>query len=131
MSAKNSAEAVCHMMRTTNCHRVVTQSSLSAITSAVKATFEKEGYSVEFSELPSLQEVFPYFAPTSARNNTVVTPYPVSKRTRSLDDPAIYIHSSGSTGLPKSILWTERIFLQWADTCKCCNMPTHYHLTKS
>ncbi|KAH8102917.1 hypothetical protein BXZ70DRAFT_1057354, partial [Cristinia sonorae] len=117
MSPKNSPEAVCHMLRTTECHRLVMQTSLSSLVAAVKAILDKENYALELVELQPFHEVFPTYSARMEPGTSVTTvsyPPPATPRTR--DDLAIYIHSSGSTGLPKSIGWTERIFLQWANS---------------
>ncbi|TCD62140.1 hypothetical protein EIP91_007292 [Steccherinum ochraceum] len=116
MSPKNSPEAVCHMLRTTKCHRVLSQPSLSALTSAVKATLEEEGHSVQLEELPAFHDIFPTLVSRQVNGDAHVEPYPARNPPRGMDDLVIYIHSSGSTGLPKSIPWTERILLTWADS---------------
>lgn len=106
------------MLQTTGCHRIVTQPSLSALTSAVKSTMEKEDYVVDLVELPALYDIFPSLAPQKIDHRITFAPYPLPLKSRQLDDLAIYMHTSGSTGLPKSIPWTERILLHWADSCR-------------
>lgn len=118
------------MLKTTGCHRIITQASMSPLTSAVRTTLEKEGFHIQLSDLPALQDVFPSLNPVTDDVIPTFTLYPPPKTQRQPDDLAIYIHSSGSTGLPKSIPWTERIFRQWADNCKFvkCTDPDRHSL---
>ena len=105
------------MLKTTGSHCIITQSSLEALTSPVKGALEKEGYSVDFVELPAFHDIYPQFGPRNGNGIAAFVPYPPPETPRKGDDLAVFIHSSGSTGLPKSIPWTERVFLLWADSC--------------
>ncbi|KAH8088917.1 hypothetical protein BXZ70DRAFT_954747 [Cristinia sonorae] len=116
MSPKNSPEAVCHMLKTTHCHRIVTQPSISALVSAVRSILEKQDWVVEVVELPALHDAFPSLSTDPTGQYRDVSPYPPPQIPRQLKDVAFYIHSSGSTGMPKSIPFTEQIVLQWADS---------------
>lgn len=127
MSAKSSPEAVAHMLKTTNCHRIIMQPALSALTGAVQSTLANEEYVVDLVELPDLYEIFPSLGPAKNIDETAFTPYPLPEKPRQPDDLVIYIHSSGSTGLPKSIGWTEKIFLHWTDSCKSTSDSSMQH----
>lgn len=106
------------MLKTTNCHRVIQQASLSALTSMVKESLAAEGYSVELEDLPAFAEIYPGLAVRQGDGHAEFSSYPPPEAPYKASDLAIYIHSSGSTGLPKSIAWTEKIFLLWADSCR-------------
>ena len=106
------------MLKTTNCHRVIQQASLLALTSVVKESLAAEEYSVELEDLPAFAEIYPGLTIRQGDGHAAFSHYPPSKTPHKADDLAIYIHSSGSTGLPKSIAWTEKIFLLWADSCR-------------
>ncbi|KAH8078746.1 hypothetical protein BXZ70DRAFT_658621 [Cristinia sonorae] len=116
MSPKNSPEAVCHMLKATNCHRILMQPSISSLTSAVKATLEKERFQVELIELPELQEVLPSLSPDDPNGHIPVKLYPPPQIQPKANDLTIYIHSSGSTGMPKSIPLTHDTVLDMART---------------
>ncbi|KAJ7625826.1 putative nonribosomal peptide synthetase, partial [Roridomyces roridus] len=61
----------------------------------------------------SFEQIYPHLGHETFRDEFVPYPGPSGVHT-SLDDVAIYLHSSGSTGLPKPIPQTHRILIQWA-----------------
>ena len=117
MSPRNSAVAIVNMMEKTNCHRIISQSSLSSLMNEVLAEVEGKNYAIRVDELPGLYDVFPG---VKAKNrgitydgNTKVEPYP--PRSKPLDENEIvsYLHSSGSTGFPKPIFQTDKTLRSW------------------
>lgn len=53
-------------------------------------------------DLPALSDVFPSL-PNGNHDTHPVAPFPASAKPLNLDDVCLYLHSSGSTGLPKAI----------------------------
>ncbi|KAF8550863.1 acetyl-CoA synthetase-like protein [Imleria badia] len=62
-------------------------------------------------EIPALSYAFPKLGRERASDSFV--PYPCPVLRPDLDSPAIYLHSSGSTGLPKPIPFSHRIQIKW------------------
>ena len=122
MSPRNSAPAVVNMLEKTSCHRVIVNSALAPLMDAVKAELSAKGsdYEVQVDELPDLYEMFPSLHPDKdGREISEVTPYPNVSAEFSLDEPALYLHSSGSTGFPKPIKQTHRTMLEWCHSGMC------------
>ncbi|TFK53343.1 putative aminoadipate reductase [Heliocybe sulcata] len=111
MSNRNSPAAVSHMLQKTSCHRLITTSaSLNSLISGIKADLSAEGYELTIDELPSIYDVFPRLGRETAADP--FTPYPPMTNCKP-DDIIFYIHSSGSTGFPKSIPHSNRTMLGW------------------
>jgi acyl-CoA synthetase (AMP-forming)/AMP-acid ligase II len=109
ISPRNSSTAICHMLKTVSSHRlIVTESSLEALVKDVKEELDSSGYALEIQELPLLIDIYPYLARES--KSDAFEPLPPSSRVESPDDVVLYIHSSGSTGLPKSIPMRNELF---------------------
>lgn len=85
---------------------------------------EEPAFLVDVEEVPSLKSIFPHLG-TESENDPFV-PYPGYSVRPGLSDIAFYLHSSGSTGLPKTIPLTQRNILHWAKLRKlarsCYNM---------
>ncbi|KAF9064552.1 hypothetical protein BDP27DRAFT_1405295 [Rhodocollybia butyracea] len=64
-------------------------------------------YNVAFEEVPALHELFPKLGKETREDP--FNPYPAPLSYPNPDDCAIYLHSSGSTGLPKAIPLTHSI----------------------
>jgi acyl-coenzyme A synthetase/AMP-(fatty) acid ligase len=101
-------------MKKTSCHRIITTSeTLQGLISGVQKEFSTENPQFELliNNIPSIQQVYPKLGAEVA--NDPFTPYPASENPPSLTDTAVYIHSSGSTGLPKAIPITHQMYLEW------------------
>ncbi|GJE92597.1 acetyl-CoA synthetase-like protein [Phanerochaete sordida] len=111
MSPRNSPEAICHMLQSTSCTRIISQDSLSALTEKVRAEMALKGVEMRVADLASLEPAFDGFTRRDTNDTSHVEPYPPPTAPDALQKPALYLHSSGSTGFPKSILSThERLF---------------------
>ncbi|KAF8129542.1 acetyl-CoA synthetase-like protein [Boletus edulis] len=110
VSPRNSAAGVASMMEKTNCSRIVTHDHAHRVLiDSIRREFGGEELTVY--ELPSFHHVFPKLG----RENVVdpFVPYPPALKRPDLDSPAIYMHSSGSTGFPRPIPHSHRIQIQW------------------
>ncbi|KAJ7827451.1 hypothetical protein B0H13DRAFT_2241007 [Mycena leptocephala] len=93
ISPRNSPAAIVHLLRTTSCHRVIS----TCIT-------------LEPLEGLSLLEVYPNLGVEMP--NCPFEPYRAPTNFPALDDVCLYLHSSGSTGLPKAIPQTHRALIE-------------------
>jgi long-subunit acyl-CoA synthetase (AMP-forming) len=97
------------MLRTVSSHRlIVTESSLGTLVKDVKEELASSDYALEIHELPPLPSIYPHLARES--KDDVFQPIPPSSRVESSNEVVLYIHSSGSTGLPKSIPIMQEVF---------------------
>lgn len=69
-------------------------------------------YELRIEEMPPLDYIYPKLG--GAVVCDTFSSYPIPLQPSSPDDVAIYLHSSGSTGLPKAIPQTNRILCGWA-----------------
>lgn len=98
------------MMKKTNCSRIATLNHAhKALIDGIQRAMD--GVQLTIYEIPTLRHVFPKPGKEVATDS--FTPYPPSLKRPDLDSPAIYIHSSGSTGFPKPIPHSHRIQIQW------------------
>ncbi|KIJ59312.1 hypothetical protein HYDPIDRAFT_33310 [Hydnomerulius pinastri MD-312] len=123
VSPRNSAAAIVSMMRQTNCSRIVTvrHAHQSLIDDICRET---EDIQLVVDELPILAYAFPKLGREIAFDPFVA--YPPSTSRPDLDSPAIYLHSSGSTGFPKPIPHSHRVQIQWMAKPSIygyCNIP--------
>ncbi|KAH7912703.1 putative nonribosomal peptide synthetase [Hygrophoropsis aurantiaca] len=109
MSPRNSAPAIADMMKKTNCRRIMTlDHAHHAIVEGVRHELE---YEVFVDELPTLRQLFPKLGKETSADG--FTPYPSPAVRPDINSPAIYAHSSGSTGFPKPIGHTHKTQIHW------------------
>lgn len=114
MSPRNAAAAIIKMMKETNCHRLLTTyQTLRPLVDEINNTLKSTEPSFELlvDEVPPLFDIFPKLGKETAEDPFVE--YPTGPRLP-LDDVLLYLHSSGSTGFPKTITQTFRTMLHWA-----------------
>ncbi|KAF9238227.1 acetyl-CoA synthetase-like protein [Melanogaster broomeanus] len=109
VSPRNSAAAVADMMKKTNCSRIVTlhhahRNLMESIQEEISV------HDLIFDELPTLPYAFPKLG--HEVESDPFDPYPPVPRP-DLDKPAIYVHSSGSTGFPKPIAHSYKVQIHW------------------
>ncbi|KAH9939474.1 hypothetical protein B0H21DRAFT_780597 [Amylocystis lapponica] len=99
MSPRNAAVAIASMCQKTGCHRIISQPTSASLTDETRDLLPS-GYSLEVDMLPEFQDIFPNLgsACDPAAFAPSMYPEPVSR-----PEVVMYIHSSGSTGLPKPI----------------------------
>ncbi|KAJ7144760.1 putative aminoadipate reductase [Mycena crocata] len=120
VSHRNSTAAVSHLLRTTGSHRLLTtRGSLADLVDATSADSSNQSspYALTVEEIPLLGQIYPHLGHETGKDNFLMFPSPVIKT--ALDDVALYLHSSGSTGLPKCIAETHRNMIHYAALEPC------------
>ncbi|KAJ7488848.1 putative aminoadipate reductase [Mycena latifolia] len=115
ISHRNSAAAVLHLLRTTGSHRLLTtKGSLGHLVGAVGAELVAQSppYELSIEEIPLLGRLYPHLGHETIEDPFI--PYPSPATSTPLDAVALYLHSSGSTGFPKSIPETHRSIIHFA-----------------
>ncbi|KAF8154567.1 hypothetical protein B0H34DRAFT_661311 [Crassisporium funariophilum] len=115
MSPRNTAAAIIKMIKETSCHRLLTtQETLRPLISEIRTELAQSQpvYELIIEEMPPLHEIYPKLG--VERLTDPFEEYPKRAVRPPLDDIMLYLHSSGSTGFPKSIPETYRAFVHWA-----------------
>ncbi|KAF7321145.1 General substrate transporter [Mycena chlorophos] len=111
ISPRNSPAAVVNLLRKTSCHRLLTtRITLDPLLRQVADELGPE-YGLAVEEIPSLAQIFPNLGKESAE--AAFEEYPLTARRPAPGDVCLYLHSSGSTGMPKAIPETHRGLMQW------------------
>lgn len=98
-------------------HRLIaTRETLTDLMKAVKAEiFAKDPtYELSIEELPALDAIFPRLGREVAEDEFI--PYPAIHIRPALSEVCLYLHSSGSTGLPKVIPQSHEVQINWASS---------------
>ncbi|KAJ7696821.1 acetyl-CoA synthetase-like protein [Mycena rosella] len=114
ISHRNSAAAVLHLLKNTDSHRLLTtKSSLAHLVDSVSADLSVQSppYELSIEEFPLLGEIYPHLGHETKED--AFAAYPDSTTRTPLDNVALYLHSSGSTGFPKCIPETHRSFIHY------------------
>lgn len=98
------------MLEATSCTRILGQASTLSLVYHAQTEMAAKGVNICVDNLPGLEDAFPAFC---GQPKTEVPPYPPAPAPVNMEDPSMYIHSSGSTGFPKSIHFTYRRVVQW------------------
>ena len=120
MSPRFSPEAITHLLKKSCCRRVLTQTSLVHLLSDAKTVFTADGISLQVDDLPSIHQIYPSMDPDPARK-IEEAPFPAPDKPAD-DETALYLHSAGSTGLPKPIALNQKIIVQWINNRKSYNL---------
>jgi len=119
MSPRNTPAAIANLLILSSSHRLLaTCATLSDLIKDVKAEiFAKDPtYELLIEELPALDVIFPRLGLESEGDSFI--PYPDIKVRPALSEVCMYLHSSGSTGLPKVIPQTHKALINWAGSRK-------------
>lgn len=114
MSPRNTAAAIIKLLKDTSCHRLLTTyHTLSNLIDQVNEELASTSpsYMLTIDEVPPLSEIFPMLGQEKLED--AFTEYPAGARL-GLDKVLMYLHSSGSTGFPKTIPQTFRSMVHWA-----------------
>ena len=105
-------------MNSSSHHLVATCETLRDLIKDVKVEiFAKDPtYELSIEELPALDVIFPRLGVESEEDPFI--PYPTLETRPAISDVCMFLHSSGSTGLPKTIPQTHETLLNWASSCK-------------
>lgn len=106
------------MLEKTSSHHIISQASLAPLIAKVRAELDSKHHALRVDELPTLHSIFPFLAEGGIDDD--VKPYPASSKPFDMNDVALYIHSSGSTGHPKPIPQRHTAVLDW-----CCSGEDH------
>ncbi|KAF5378911.1 hypothetical protein D9757_008700 [Collybiopsis confluens] len=115
MSPRNSSAALLHLMRKTSVHRLITSTStqpaLKGVIDDLKAQLQTEdaSYELNIEQVPPFGQVFPVLGRERAEDPFVPFDSRLVESPPKNEDKGLYLHSSGSTGFPKPILFTHRI----------------------
>lgn len=101
-------------MSKTSCSRVLSQKAFDHVLSDVRVELEKENLQLRVDDLPELHDIFPVLA--GRKSDTMR--YPPSPEAVDMNDIALYIHSSGSSGPPKPIPQRHINMLHWCRACE-------------
>jgi acyl-coenzyme A synthetase/AMP-(fatty) acid ligase len=115
MSPRDTAPAIIKMLKETACHKILTtQETLKPLISGIKQTLdaEKDPYHLDIIEMPPLFTIFPQMGRETSEDS--FEEYPKVSSRPGLDQTLLYLHSSGSTGLPKSIKQSFLTMCNWA-----------------
>ena len=110
-------------MEKSGCRHVISQPAFAQVISEIKASLKSD---VKVEDIPSLHDIFPELSGSFVASP--VEPFPQGAQPWSMDDVVIYVHSSGSTGLPKPVAQTQRILLEWSSACECLRRAAYKHV---
>ncbi|KAJ7731236.1 putative aminoadipate reductase [Mycena metata] len=113
ISHRNSTAALIHLLSTTGSHRLLnTKEPLANVVDTLSVDLSAKRYELSVEEIPLLGQLYPRLGHETAEDHFVA--YPSSTVKPALDEVAMYLHSSGSTGFPKPIPESHRNLIQYA-----------------
>ncbi|KAF8956600.1 hypothetical protein BDZ97DRAFT_2062868 [Flammula alnicola] len=113
MSPRNTAAAIIKLLKDTSCHRLLTTyQTLRPLVDEIKSELASTdaSYTLTVDEVPPLLEIFPKLGHEKVEHP--FEEYPTGARPP-IDDVLMYLHSSGSTGFPKTITQTFKSMAHW------------------
>ncbi|KAF8871770.1 putative aminoadipate reductase [Infundibulicybe gibba] len=114
MSPRNSPAAVVNLLRNTGCHRmIVTQATINPLIDGIQSLLlaTDPTFSLKIEEVPAIRDIYPRLG--SETKGDPFTAYPPATVRPQPQELCIYLHSSGSTGFPKSIPLSYRTVQDW------------------
>ncbi|KAG6818278.1 putative NRPS-like protein biosynthetic cluster [Arthromyces matolae] len=114
ISHRNSPEAIINLLQKTACYRLITTNiTLKPLIDAIRDQVANTPLSeLEIEEVPSLATAYPNLGHELIDDPFERYPNPVQRPLK--DDVCVYLHSSGSTGLPKAVAQTHSAWQNWA-----------------
>ncbi|GJE97028.1 acetyl-CoA synthetase-like protein [Phanerochaete sordida] len=111
MSPRNSTEGISHLLRTSGCQRILHNSTTAAQTQQACAKMDEEGAQLRLEDLSVLQDILSDLITNTPCSQTHEV-YSRAAKPVELSAPLLYIHSSGSTGLPKTVPFKHELVVQ-------------------
>jgi acyl-CoA synthetase (AMP-forming)/AMP-acid ligase II len=130
MSPRNTAAATIKLMKDSSAHRLLTtRETLQPFVNEIMSELSKEKtpYEISIEEAPAFGQIFPKLG--NEKSEDPFEEYPKGSRPP-LDDTMLYLHSSGSTGLPKTIRHTYRSLVNWASFSTITEIRDHRPMIK-
>ncbi|KAJ6514511.1 hypothetical protein C8R47DRAFT_962145, partial [Mycena vitilis] len=115
ISHRNSEAAIVHLLNSGSAHHILmTRGPLGHLVDTVAAGLSNldPPHALTIHEIPLLGQLYPHLGHESTRHAFV--PYPSPANRTPLDNTAMCLHSSGSTGFPKCIPETHRSLIHYA-----------------
>ncbi|KAJ7656826.1 putative aminoadipate reductase [Mycena polygramma] len=115
ISHRNSEAAIVHLLTSSGAHHIVTtRGPLGRLVDTVAADLSTldPPHELTIQEIPLLGQLYPHLGHETSEDSFV--PYPAPALRTPLDNVAMYLHSSGSTGFPKCIPETHRNLVHYA-----------------
>lgn len=106
-------------MRDVCCSRLLTTRETLHSVAEIEAKFSESqpGKLLTISEMPPIYQIFPRLGHETAEN--LFVPYPKAQNRPQLDEVMLCLHSSGSTGIPRTVPQTFEAFVDWAAFREC------------
>ncbi|KAJ6553072.1 hypothetical protein B0H19DRAFT_1030172, partial [Mycena capillaripes] len=125
MSPRNSSAGIFQLLKASSCHRIIaTCETLGPLLAGLQKHIAEvdPDFVLEIEEIPLLGQIYPNLGAEKADGS--FQPYTTGTSPDSLDDIGLYLHSSGSTGYPKTIGQTHRALQRIIDRCSRLFPPT-------
>lgn len=118
MSPRLPPAAIIHLLKSTNSHKlVISSSTLSELVKGIKEELVQQhaDYPVQLVEFPTLDALYP----TSGDEEDVTSSTSEVNGDEGKYAGGVFLHSSGSTGLPKPIRLSNRVITSYAHLREC------------
>jgi long-subunit acyl-CoA synthetase (AMP-forming) len=118
VSPRNSVPAIMSLLRKTDCSTVVTGgANVTPLIDTLKADyFAETNNKLNIVQMPSLAQLYPKLCASTAED--IAEPYPTPTTRPKLEEPALLVHSSGSSGVPRHVILTHRVLEMYRHTRK-------------
>lgn len=106
-----------NLLRKTDCHDIVFGgASVRPLLEETLNELQRTSHSADIINIPDAVQLFPVLGKPAETREESVAPYPTPANLHSLDDVRVYMHSSGTTSLPKPIPLDER-YMRFIGNC--------------
>lgn len=106
-----------NLLRKTSCHDVIFGgASVRPLLEETLNELQGTSHKVDVIHVPDADQLFPILGKYAERPKELVSHYPKPANLHSLDNVRVYMHSSGTTSLPKPIPLDER-YMRFIGNC--------------